>query len=283
MAWARPGDGVMAAVGDRKPMQGGSANVMNVPDMHTLLEAGAHFGHQTRRWNPRMKPFIFMKRNGIHIIDIAKTMECMKEAGEAITRAVGGGERMLFVCTKRQGKAIVREEAQRCGMPCVTERWLGGTLTNLRTIRQSVRRLEEIERMSEDGTYDLLAKKEVLLLEREKTKLLKVLDGIRDMDRLPGLVFIIDTKKERIALNEANKLGLGVIGICDTNADPDRCDYPIPGNDDALRSIRLFASFAADAVLAARASELEGREAQAREEQASEQARTAPEQAEAAA
>jgi len=270
-------------VGNRKPMQGGSAKAMSLPDMHTLLEAGAHFGHQTRRWNPRMKPFIFMKRNGIHIIDIAKTMECMKDAREAITRAVGSGERMLFVCTKRQGKAIVREEAQRCGMPCVTERWLGGTLTNLRTIRQSVRRLEEIERMSEDGTYDLLAKKEVLLLEREKTKLLKVLDGIRDMDRLPGLVFIIDTKKERIALNEANKLGVGVIGICDTNADPDRCDYPIPGNDDALRSIRLFASFAADAVLAARASELEGREARAREEQASEQAETAPEQAEAAA
>ena len=283
MARARPGYGGMAAVGNRKPMQGGSAKAMSLPDMHTLLEAGAHFGHQTRRWNPRMKPFIFMKRNGIHIIDIAKTMECMKDAREAITRAVGSGERMLFVCTKRQGKAIVREEAQRCGMPCVTERWLGGTLTNLRTIRQSVRRLEEIERMSEDGTYDLLAKKEVLLLEREKTKLLKVLDGIRDMDRLPGLVFIIDTKKERIALNEANKLGVGVIGICDTNADPDRCDYPIPGNDDALRSIRLFASFAADAVLAARASELEGREARAREEQASEQAETAPEQAEAAA
>ncbi|MBD3347655.1 MAG: 30S ribosomal protein S2 [Candidatus Eisenbacteria bacterium] len=242
---------------------------MNVPDMQTLLEAGAHFGHQTRRWNPNMKPFIFMKRNGIHIIDIAKTIECMKEAGEAIASAVKSGQKMLFVCTKRQGKAIVREEAERCGMPFVTERWLGGTLTNLRTIRQSVRRLEDIEKMSEDGTYDLLAKKETLLLEREKGKLLKVLDGIRHMERLPGLVFIIDTRKERIALNEANKLGLGVVGICDTNADPDRCDYPIPGNDDALRSIRLFASFAADAVLGARAAELEGKEATPGEEQAS--------------
>jgi len=245
---------------------------MTVPDMHTLLEAGAHFGHQTRRWNPRMKPYIFMKRNGIHIIDIAKSIDCLKEAGRAIEDVVKRGDKMLFVCTKRQGKAIVREEAERCGMPYVTERWLGGTMTNLRTIRQSVRRLEDIERMSEDGTYDLLAKKEVLLLERERAKLLKVLDGIRGMDKLPGLVFIIDTRKERIALNEANKLGVPVAGVCDTNADPERCDYPIPGNDDALRSIRLFASFAADAVLGAKAVQLEGRDVEAPEQPAAEQA-----------
>jgi small subunit ribosomal protein S2 len=260
---------------EAKTRQEGSTGVMNVPDMHTLLEAGAHFGHQTRRWNPRMKPYIFMKRNGIHIIDIAKTIGCLKDAGQAAEDVIKRGEKVLFVCTKRQGKAIVREEAQRCGMPFVTERWLGGTLTNLRTIRQSVRRLEDIERMSEDGTYELLSKKEVLLLEREKGKLLKVLDGIRDMDKLPGLVFIIDTRKERIALNEANKLGIEIAGVCDTNADPQRCDYPIPGNDDALRSIRLFSSFLADVVLGVRATQSEGRDAAAPE--------PAAEQAEAAA
>jgi len=249
---------------------------MPVPDMKTLLEAGAHFGHQTRRWNPRMKPYIFMKRNGIHIIDIAKTTACMNEAGDAITDVVRRGEKVLFVCTKRQGKSIVRDEANRCAMPYVTERWLGGTLTNLRTIRQSVRRLEEIERMSEDGTYNLLAKKEVLRLERERAKLDKVLDGIRSMERLPALVFVIDTRKERIALNEARKLGIPIVGICDTNADPELCDYPIPGNDDALRSIRLFAQFAADTILEARAGQLEGREVEATQTvRAAEQAETA--------
>lgn len=233
---------------------------MAIPDMRSLLEAGAHFGHQTRRWNPKMKPYIFMKRNGIHIIDLAKTIECMKSAAGAMADTVRRGDKVLFVCTKRQGQSLVREEAQRCGMPFVTERWLGGTLTNLRTIRQSVRRLEEIERMAEDGTYDLLSKKEVLRHEREKAKLLKVLDGIRDMDRPPGLIFILDTRKEKIALNEASKLGIPIVGVCDTNSDPERVDYPLPGNDDALRSIRLFASFAADAVLDARAHQLEGRD-----------------------
>ncbi len=234
---------------------------MAVPEMRTLLEAGAHFGHQTRRWNPRMKPFIFMKRNGIHIIDLAKTIPLMEKAREAMIETVKRGDKVLFVCTKRQGQAIVREEAERCGMPYVTERWLGGTLTNHRTIRQSVRRLEEIERMAEDGTYDLLSKKEVLRHERAKAKLIKVLGGIRSMDKQPGLVFIIDTRKEKIALNEAAKLGIPIVGICDTNSDPERIKYPVPGNDDALRSIRLFASFAADAALDAQARELEGREA----------------------
>jgi small subunit ribosomal protein S2 len=230
------------------------------PDMQALLEAGVHFGHQTHRWNPKMKPYIFMKRNGIHIIDLAKTLGCMEKAKDAITETVARGERVLFVCTKRQGQQIVKEEAVRCGMPYVTERWLGGTLTNLRTIRQSVRRLEDIERMSEDGTYDLLAKKEVLVHERERAKLAKVLDGIRVMDKHPGLVFIVDTRKERIALNEANKLSVPIVGICDTNSNPDRIEYPIPGNDDAIRSIRLFAAFAADAVLDAKASSREGRD-----------------------
>jgi small subunit ribosomal protein S2 len=230
-------------------------------DMRSLLEAGVHFGHQTHRWNPKMKPFIFMKRNGIHIIDLAKTLSCMKEAREAIVKTVKGGDRVLFVCTKRQGRSIVLEEARRCGMPSVTDRWLGGTLTNLRTIRQSVRKLEEIERMSEDGTYDLISKKEALQHEKHRAKLLKVLDGIREMDRLPGLVFVIDTRKERIAINEANKLGVPIVGVCDTNSDPDPIDHPVPGNDDAIRSIKLMAGFAADAVLDAKARELEGRDA----------------------
>ena len=229
-------------------------------DMRTLLEAGVHFGHQTRRWNPKMKPFIFMKRNGIHIIDLAKTLICMESARDAIAETVRRGESVLFVCTKKQGQSIVREEAERCGMLYVTERWLGGTLTNLRTIRQSVRRLEDIERMAEDGTYDLISKKEVLGHEREKSKLLKVLDGIRAMDRLPGLVFILDTRKEKIALNEANKLEIPIVGICDTNSDPERIEYPIPGNDDAIRSIRFFASFVSDVVLDAKATKLEGRD-----------------------
>jgi small subunit ribosomal protein S2 len=234
-----------------------------MPDMRALLEAGVHFGHQTHRWNPKMKPYIFMKRNGIHIIDLAKTIGLMQIAGDAIADRVRRGQQILFVCTKRQGQEIVREEAARCGMPYVTERWLGGTLTNLRTIRRSVRRLEDIERMSEDGTFDLLSKKEVLRLERERAKLAKVLQGIRTMDRLPGMVFVIDTHKERIALNEANKLAVPIVGVCDTNADPERCEYAVPGNDDAIRSIRLFSSFVADAVLDAKATKSEGRDAEA--------------------
>jgi small subunit ribosomal protein S2 len=230
-------------------------------DMQTLLEAGVHFGHQTHRWNPKMKPYIFMKRNGIHIIDLAKTLTCLETARDAIADTVRRGESILFVCTKKQGRQIVREEAVRCGQLFVTERWLGGTLTNLRTIRQSVKRLEDIERMSEDGTYGLISKKEILELEREKARLLKVLDGIRDMNKLPGMIFIVDTRKEKIALKEANKLGIPLVGICDTNADPDRIEYPIPGNDDAIRSIRFFASYVADTVLDAKAIVLEGREA----------------------
>jgi len=236
---------------------------MSLPDMRALLEAGVHFGHQTHRWNPKMKPYIFMKRNGIHIIDLAKTIGLMQIASDAISEKVRRGQQVLFVCTKRQGQEIVREEAARAGMPFVTERWLGGTLTNLRTIRRSVRRLEDIEKMSEDGTFDLLSKKEVLRLERERAKLEKVLGGIRTMDRLPGVVFIIDTHKERIALNEANKLGVPIVGVCDTNADPERCEYAVPGNDDALRSIRLFSAFVADTVLDAAATKNEGKDAEA--------------------
>jgi small subunit ribosomal protein S2 len=229
-------------------------------DMQTLLEAGVHFGHQTHRWNPKMKPFIFMKRNGIHIIDLAKTLGCLEAAKDAVAETVRRGESVLFVCTKKQGRQIVKDEAVRCGQLYVTERWLGGTLTNLRTIRQSVRRLEEIERMSEDGTYRLISKKEILELEREKEKLLKVLNGIRNMGKLPGMVFIMDTRKEKIALKEANKLGIPIVGICDTNSDPEKIDYPIPGNDDAIRAIKFFAGYVADTVLDARSTALEGRE-----------------------
>lgn len=231
-------------------------------EIKTLLEAGVHFGHQTHRWNPKMRPFIFMKRNGIHIIDLAKTRAAMGRASHAIADAVRAGQKILFVCTKKQGQAIVCAEAERCGMLHVTDRWLGGTLTNLETIRKSVRRLEEIEKMAEDGTYDLISKKEILRHERQKAKLAKVLDGIRSMEGPPGLAFIIDTRKERIAVNEARKLGIPVVGIVDTNSDPERIDYPIPGNDDAIRAIRLFACYAADTVLDARAHVLEGREAE---------------------
>jgi len=230
-------------------------------DLQTLLEAGVHFGHQTHRWNPKMKPFIFMKRNGIHIIDLAKTLLCLDKARDAIAESVRRGEKVLFVCTKKQGRSIVREEAARCGMMFVTERWLGGTLTNLRTIRQSIKRLEDVERMAEDGTYNLISKKEILQLEREKAKLVKVMDGIRTMNKLPGLIFILDTRKEKIAQSEANKLGIPIVGICDTNSDPEKIEYPVPGNDDALRSIRFFASFVADTVLEVRTTSLEGADA----------------------
>ncbi|MFH1864373.1 MAG: 30S ribosomal protein S2 [Candidatus Eisenbacteria bacterium] len=229
-------------------------------DLQTLLEAGVHFGHQTHRWNPKMKSFIFMKRNGIHIIDLAKTLTCLERARDAITETVRRGESILFVCTKKQGRIIAQEEAVRSGMMFVTERWLGGTLTNLRTIRQSIKRLEDIERMAEDGTYELISKKEILQLEREKAKLIKVLDGIRGMDRIPGMIFILDTRKEKIAQSEANKLHIPIVGICDTNSDPEKIEFPIPGNDDAIRSIKFFASYVADTVLEAKTTALEGRD-----------------------
>ncbi len=234
---------------------------MASPDVRTLLEAGVHFGHQTRRWNPKMKPFIFMRRNGIHIIDLAKTVAAMKDAETAIFETVRGGGKILFVCTKRQGHQIVKEEAGRCGMLYMTERWLGGTLTNLQTVRKSVKKLEDIEKMAEDGTYELISKRERLKHDRAKAKLLNVLDGIRDMKKPPGLVFIIDTKREEIAVSEAGKLRIPIVGVVDTNANPDLIVYPIPGNDDAIRSIRLFAAFVADCVLEAKAHQLEGKDA----------------------
>lgn len=214
-----------------------------------LLEAGTHFGHQTRRWNPKMRPYIFTERNGIHIIDLQKTVGKIEAACEAVRKTVRAGRSVLFVGTKKQAKEIVREEAERCGMSYVTERWLGGMLTNWQTIRQSIRHLEGLDRISADGTYEKLKKKEVLLLEKERARLQRTLSGIRNMGGLPGLVFIIDIKNEHIAVLEAAKLGVPSVAIVDTNCDPDLVTHLIPGNDDAIRSIGLITHLIADAAI----------------------------------
>ncbi|MBW2452352.1 MAG: 30S ribosomal protein S2 [Deltaproteobacteria bacterium] len=217
--------------------------------MKQLLEAGVHFGHQTRRWNPKMKPYIFGARNGIYIIDLQKTVRYFRNAYSFISDVVKGGEKVLFVGTKKQAQDSIMEESTRSDQYYVNNRWLGGMLTNFTTIKRSIERLKKIEGMAEDGTYDLLTKKEVLQLEREKAKLEKSLGGIKHMTRLPGAVFVIDPKKEVIAVREARKLGIPVVAVVDTNCDPDDIDYIIPGNDDAIRAIRLFASKMADACM----------------------------------
>jgi len=220
--------------------------------LNQLLEAGVHFGHQTRRWNPKMKQFIFTERNGIHIIDLRKTLDRLILAQQAVREVVLRGERMLFVCTKRQLRAVVEQEAQRCGAFYVTERWLGGMLTNFQTIRRQIRRLKELERGQEENAFEFYTKKERLLLERERLKLEKYLAGVKDMGRLPGAVFVVDAKRETIAVREASRLGIPVIAITDTNADPDMITYPIPGNDDAIRSVGLIAAAIADTIEVAR-------------------------------
>ena len=214
-----------------------------------LLEAGVHFGHQTKRWNPKMKPFIFGERNGIYIIDLGKTAKLFREAEQFVSQLAAAGRTVLFVGTKRQAQDAVSEDAQRCGMFYINERWLGGLLTNFTTIQRSLTRLRDLEAMVTDGRYDTLSKKEIARAEKEKRKLLKNLEGIRHMSRLPDTVFVVDTRKEKIAVDEARKLKIPVIGIVDTNCDPDEVDYVIPGNDDALRAIRLFASKMAEAVV----------------------------------
>ncbi|MBI4540325.1 MAG: 30S ribosomal protein S2 [Gemmatimonadetes bacterium] len=214
--------------------------------LNELLEAGVHFGHQTRRWNPKMRQFIFAERNGIHIIDLRKTLDKLEEARRALREAVLQGERVLFVCTKPQLRGIVEQEAQRCGAFFVTERWLGGMLTNFQTIRRQIRRLKELERGREENAFEAYTKKERLLLERERVKLEKYLSGVKDMSRLPGTVYVVDARREIIALREAHKLGIPVIAIADTNADPDLIDYPVPGNDDAIRSVSLITRAIAD-------------------------------------
>ena len=221
---------------------------MNVT-LQDLLVAGTHFGHLTRRWNPKMKKFIFMERNGIHIIDLKKSRECLEAAIQAAASIVQSGEKLLFVGTKKQAKDIIKAEAERCSMYYVNERWLGGMLTNFSTIRKSIKHLKNLEKMSTDGTYDKLNKKEILTLEREREKLNKVLGGIRDMSRLPAAIFVVDIKKEAIAVAEAVKLNIPLIAIVDTNCDPDPIDYPIPGNDDAFKSIGVLTRALADGIL----------------------------------
>jgi small subunit ribosomal protein S2 len=239
--------------------------------MKDLLEAGVHFGHQTKRWNPKMKEYIFGERNGIYILDLNKTVKLFREAEDHVSTLASEGKTVLFVGTKRQAQDVIAEEAQRCGMYFINQRWLGGLLTNFATIQRSLGRLRDIEAMATDGRYDTLSKKEIARNEKEKRKLLKNLEGIRNMSRLPDAVFIVDTRKEKIAVDEARKLKIPVIGIVDTNCDPDEVDFVIPGNDDALRAIRLFASRIADAVVSGRAMR-ESRQAEEAAAQAEEAA-----------
>ena len=217
--------------------------------MKELLEAGVHFGHQTKRWNPKMKEFIFGERNGIYIIDLQKTLKMFKEASKFVTDMASEGKTLLFVGTKRQAQDAIAEEAKRCGQFYINQRWLGGLLTNWVTVQKSVKRLKELDEMATDGRYELLPKKEVIKLERERKHLEANLAGIKDLTRLPDAIFVIDSNKEQIAVREARKLGIPVVAVVDTNCDPSEVDYVIPGNDDALRAIRLFASKVADSVV----------------------------------
>lgn len=226
---------------------------MAQPQLTDLLEAGVHFGHQTRRWNPKMRRFIFAERSGIYIIDLQKTLRQIGKAEELLRSVVMRGENVLFVCTKRQLKGIVQAEASRCGAFWVTERWLGGMLTNFQTIKKQIRRYKELEQGAADGEFENYTKKEKLLFEREKEKLSRNLEGIKQMGRLPGALFVVDARKERIAVAEANKLGIPVVAIVDTNADPDVITVPIPGNDDAIRAVALITGSLCDAIREARA------------------------------
>ncbi|MBE5890575.1 MAG: 30S ribosomal protein S2 [Lachnospiraceae bacterium] len=247
-------------------------NKMSVISMKQLLEAGVHFGHQTRRWNPKMAPYIYTERNGIHIIDLQKSVGKVDEAYDAISDIAAQGGSVLFVGTKKQAQDAIKTEAERCGMFYVNERWLGGMLTNFRTIQTRIERLKAIETMSEDGTFDVLPKKEVIALKKEWDKLEKNIGGIKEMKRIPDVIFVVDPKKERICIQEAHALGITLVGICDTNCDPDELDYVIPGNDDAIRAVKLIVSKMADAVIEANqgteatVEEVESAEADAVEE-----------------
>lgn len=224
---------------------------MSVISMKQLLEAGVHFGHQTRRWNPKMAPYIYTERNGIYIIDLQKSVGMVDNAYKAVSDIAAEGGTILFVGTKKQAQEAVKTEAERCGMFYVNERWLGGTLTNFKTMQSRIRRLKDIERMSEDGTFDVLPKKEVVNLKKEWAKLERNLGGIKDMKRIPDAIFVVDPKKEKICVQEAHSLGITLIGIADTNCDPEDLDYIIPGNDDAIRAVNLIVSTMADAVIEA--------------------------------
>ncbi len=225
---------------------------MSVISMKQLLEAGVHFGHQTRRWNPKMAEYIFTERNGIYIIDLQKTVKKIEEAYSFIRDIAQDGGDILFVGTKKQAQDSIKEEAERVGMYWVNARWLGGMLTNFKTIKQRIERLEQLTRMEEDGTFDLLPKKEVLNLKHEREKLEKFLGGIKTMKKLPAALFVVDPRKEKIAIAEAKKLGIPVVAIVDTNCDPEEVDYVIPGNDDAIRAVKLIASTVANAVIEGR-------------------------------
>ena len=225
--------------------------IMSVISMKQLLEAGVHFGHQTRRWNPKMAEYIYTERNGIYIIDLQKSVGMVDDAYKAVSDIAAEGGTILFVGTKKQAQDAIKVEAERCGMYYVNERWLGGMLTNFKTIQSRIARLKEIEAMQEDGTFDVLPKKEVIALKKELDKLQKNLGGIKDMKRIPDAIFIVDPKKERICVQEAHTLGIPLIGICDTNCDPEELDYVIPGNDDAIRAVKLIVSKMADAVIEA--------------------------------
>ncbi len=227
-----------------------------------LLEAGVHFGHQKKRWNPKMKKFIFGEKNGIYIIDLEKTEKALEKALGFLREVASQGELVLFVGTKKQAKDVVKEEAARCGMFYVTERWLGGMLTNFATIKKSIKRHKEITKMQEDGTFEKLSKKETAKLGRELAKLNRDLEGVIDMGKLPAAIFIIDSKKEEIAVAEANKLGISVVGLIDTNCDPDKILYPIPGNDDAIRSIKLVSGLVSNAVSEGRKAYLDNKAAE---------------------
>lgn len=228
---------------------------MSVITMKQLLEAGVHFGHQTRRWNPKMDTYIYMERNGIYIIDLQQTVKKFDEAYAFVKEVAADGKGVLFVGTKKQAQETIKDEANRCGMYFVNQRWLGGMMTNYKTIRKRVMRLKELEKMEEDGTFDVLTKKEVAHLRNEAERLERFLGGIKNMDKLPGAVFIVDPRKERIAVAEARKLHIPVVAIVDTNCDPDEIDYVIPGNDDAIRAVKLISAKIADAVLEGRQGE----------------------------
>ncbi len=229
---------------------------MAVISMKQLLEAGVHFGHQTRRWNPKMAEYIFAERNGIYIIDLQKTVKKVEEAYEAVAQIVRDGGEVLFVGTKKQAQESIKEEAVRCGMYYVNERWLGGMLTNFETIKTRIKRLKELDAMIEDGTMDILPKKEVAKLMHEKEKLDKNIGGIKEMTRIPDVIFIVDPRKERIAVQEAHNLNIPLVGIVDTNCDPEEIDYVIPGNDDAIRAVKLIAGRIADAVIESKQGEI---------------------------
>ena len=243
---------------------------MSVVAMKQLLEAGVHFGHQTRRWNPKMAEYIFQARNGIHIIDLQKSSKKLDEAYDFLKNQAEEGKTVLFVGTKKQAQECAKEAAEKCGMYYVNQRWLGGTLTNFKTIRNRIKRLTDIEKMQEDGTFEVLPKKEVILLKKEMEKLEKNLGGIKEMTEIPGVMFVVDPNKEKIAILEARKLGIPVVGLVDTNCNPEDVDYAIPGNDDAIRAVKLIADVMANAIIEGRqgeALETETEEAQISEEE----------------